>query len=179
MTVSPAIADAYWAQVKGAIKTTADDGKTSYWGAPCDANLPDFSLQIGDGTAVIPGLLLNAGLLSDAAALPREFNPYSPPTPPLFFVLLIQLTPLPPPSLQKFLNPPLSPSKSPAKNHIIRGKKSRTKKKTNIVSLRSLHRRPSSPKPHFLKRQRRRSLLRSLFYGFQSSGSEHWICTAC
>lgn len=70
MWVEPAIANAYWSQVNGAVFHNGDPG---YWGVPCDQELPDFELQIGNGKAVIPGRLMNAGYLNDTGALPREF----------------------------------------------------------------------------------------------------------
>lgn len=76
MHVHPSMAAAYYAQVNGAV--SQPDG--SNWGVPCNEPLPDFSLQIGDGTAVIPGNLMNAGLLLGAAPLPRKTfsSPISP-----------------------------------------------------------------------------------------------------
>ena len=69
MWVEPAVADAYWSQVQGSVY---HDGDPGYWGFPCDEELPDFELEIGDGKAVIPGRLMSAGYLNDTGALPRK-----------------------------------------------------------------------------------------------------------
>lgn len=78
MHVDSDIVTAYYGQVNGAV--SQPDG--SNWGFPCNEPLPDFSLQIGDGTAVIPGKLMNAGLLINGAPLPRKtFSSSSPSSP--------------------------------------------------------------------------------------------------
>lgn len=67
MRVDAQIVNAYWAQVEGAVSKDGSD-----WGFPCDVALPDFTLKIGNGNAIIPGKLMNAGRLSNAAPLPRK-----------------------------------------------------------------------------------------------------------
>jgi hypothetical protein len=42
------------------------------WGIPCDATLPDFEMEIGNGTAVIPGWLMSAGRILDLGLLNCE-----------------------------------------------------------------------------------------------------------
>ena len=71
MHVEPAIAAAYYAQVPDALLTA--NGTSSYWGFPCNTQLFDFELQIGEGVAMIPSQFMNAGRLYGAAALPCKF----------------------------------------------------------------------------------------------------------
>lgn len=68
MRADPRFVNAYWKQVPGAV--ASDKGVN--WGFPCDAKLPDFTIQMADGLAVMPGKFMNAGILSDAAPAPRK-----------------------------------------------------------------------------------------------------------
>lgn len=70
MWVDSTIADAYWSQVQGSLFHTFEG--VGFWGFPCGEKLPSFELQIGEGKAIIPGELLNAGYLNDTGAIPRE-----------------------------------------------------------------------------------------------------------
>lgn len=73
MRVHPSIANAYWSQIHGSRRSKS---RQRLWGFPCGASLPDFIVKFGSGEGgevVIPGRLMNAGLLGDGAPEPREF----------------------------------------------------------------------------------------------------------
>ena len=49
------VAQAYWAQVDGAVDTAGDGSAFTH---PCDATLPDFSFYVNGNQLTIPGHLL-------------------------------------------------------------------------------------------------------------------------
>lgn len=74
MLVDPNIADAYYSRIKSATK---HPGGAQYWGFPCETTLADLKLQMGNGTAVVRGKYMSAGLLGGdrvRGLSPREFT---------------------------------------------------------------------------------------------------------
>lgn len=61
MRVNGRVAEAYWNQVPG---SWDNSGQGTEWTLPCDTTPPDLVLHIGSGTAVIPGHLLNTGIVN-------------------------------------------------------------------------------------------------------------------
>lgn len=55
--VPPTVAKAYYADVPNAYYTGSD----GYWSFPCNAQVPDLKLYMGNGTAIYRASLINSG----------------------------------------------------------------------------------------------------------------------
>ncbi len=72
MALNPIVVKNYYAQVPG---SWDNSGKGTEWTVPCNATLPDLTLNVGGGSALIPGkALVNQQKLPDVSSKPHRPN---------------------------------------------------------------------------------------------------------